>query len=85
MVYIAVYVGEVRRTNIYLSEAEQQALDARAAVEGCSRSDLVRAVIDREMNLEEDDEIDAVLGDLAAELAAAARRDSAKDRDLRIE
>ena len=73
----------VRRTNIYLSEAEQQALDARAAAEGRSRSDIIRAVIDREMNLDEDAEIDAILGDLAAELAESARTSSADDPDLR--
>ena len=73
----------MRRTNIYLSEAEQQALDARAAAEGRSRSDIIRAVIDREMNLDEDAEIDAILGDLAAELAESARTSSADDPDLR--
>jgi hypothetical protein len=85
MVYVVVYAGSVRRTNIYLSQAEQEALDARAAVEGCSRSDLVRNVIDRELNLEEDSDIDAVIGDLAAELAEVARRSSAEDPDLRSE
>jgi hypothetical protein len=85
VVYVAVYTGGVRRTNIYLSGAEQQALDARAAVEGCSRSDIVRSVIDREMNLDDDAEIDAVIGDLAGELAEVARKWSAEDSDLRIE
>jgi hypothetical protein len=75
----------MRRTNIYLSEAEQQALDARASVEGVSRSDIVRAVIDRELNLDEDEEIDAALGDVPDELAARARSLVAKDRDLRAE
>jgi hypothetical protein len=58
-------------------------LDARAAVEGCSRSDIVRGVIDRELNLDDDNEVDALIGDLAAELAEAARRSSAADPDLR--
>lgn len=75
----------VRRTNIYLSEVEQQALDARAAAEGVSRSDVVRSVIDRALNLDDDAEIDAVLADLAGELAAVARRFAATDPDLRAE
>jgi hypothetical protein len=81
-------LGGVRRTNIYLTEAEQRALDARAAVEGCSRSDLVRALIDREMHLgsgEETDEVDAHLAAVAGELADIARRTSSTDPDLRIE
>jgi hypothetical protein len=81
--YVAVYAGWVHRTNIYLSEAQQSALDARAAVEGCSRSDIVRSAIDREMNLGEDSDVDALLGDLAAELAGQARSSSAGDPDLR--
>ena len=85
VVYAAVYVSGVRRTNIYLSDAEQEALDARAAVEGVSRSDIVRAVIDRELNLDEDEEIDAALADLAGQLAKAARRSAKGDPDLRTE
>jgi len=83
--YVVVYAQSVRRTNIYLSEAEQAALDARATVEGCSRSDIVRSVIDREMNLDEDTEIDTVIGDLAAELAELARRLSSADPALSTE
>jgi hypothetical protein len=30
-VYVAMYIQSVRRTNMYLSEAEQQAVDAQAA------------------------------------------------------
>jgi hypothetical protein len=85
VVYTVVYVVVVRRTNIYLSEVEQQALDARAAADGVSRSDIVRSVIDRELNLDKDDQIDAALGDLAAELADAARGLAAHDPDLRAE
>jgi hypothetical protein len=49
-------------------------LDARASVEGVSRSDIVRSVIDRELNLDEDDTLDAQIGDLAGEFAEAACR-----------
>lgn len=85
MVYVMVYADPVRRTNIYLSAAEQEALDARAAVEGCSRSDVVRAVIDRELNLEDEGDVDVLIGDLAAEFAESARRSSSQDPDLRSE
>jgi hypothetical protein len=84
-VYVVVYARGVRRTNIYLSEAEQRALDAQAAVEGCSRSEVVRGLIDREMHLGRDDEVDACLAGVAAELADRARRSSSSDPDLRIE
>lgn len=57
----------MHRKNIYLSETEQVALDARAAAEGRSRSDLVCALIDRELNLEEDGCQDVLLYELAEE------------------
>jgi hypothetical protein len=50
-VYVAMYTQSVRQTNIYLSEAQQQAVDARATVEACTRSDIVRSVLDRDLNL----------------------------------
>jgi hypothetical protein len=74
----------VRRTNIYLSEVEQEALDARAAAEGSTRSDVVRAIVDRELNLDEDPELDAALADAAAEIAHRARTLSRRDPDLGI-
>lgn len=85
MVYAAVYAGYMRRTNIYLSEVEQAALDALAAAEGRTRSDVLRAALDRQLNLDEDAGLDAALGDLAAELAEEARRLAAADPDLRID
>jgi hypothetical protein len=36
----------MRRTNVYLSEREQAALDARARIEGSTRSDVLRAILD---------------------------------------
>ncbi len=76
----------MRRTNIYLSEVEQAALDARAAAEGSTRSEIVRAIVDRELNLApgEATAVDAALADTAAELAARARVLSADDPDLSI-
>lgn len=77
-------MGSVRRTNIYLSEAEQAALDARAVAEGSTRSDVVRALVDSGLNVREDPEVDAALAEAAAELAERARRLSRHDPDLRI-
>lgn len=85
MVYGAVYVGGMRRTNIYLSEVEQAALDALAAAEGRTRSDVLRAALDRELNLHEDVSLDEALADIAVELAEEARRLTASDPDLRID
>jgi hypothetical protein len=74
----------MRRTNIYLSETEQAALDARAVAEGSTRSDVVRAIVDRELNLTgEDADLDAALADCAAEIAERARRIARADPDLR--
>jgi regulator of protease activity HflC (stomatin/prohibitin superfamily) len=73
----------VRRTNIYLSEDEQAALDARATAEGSTRSDVLRAIVDRELNLDEEPEVDAALADLASDIARQARSLSARDPDLR--
>lgn len=76
----------MRRTNIYLTDVEQAALDARAAVEGSTRSEVVRAIVDRELNLspEEQTEIDTVLGQEAAALAGRSRALSQDDGDLHI-
>jgi hypothetical protein len=74
----------MRRTNIYLSEAEQAALDARAAAEGSSRSDVVRAIVDRELNLTTDHALDEALADAAPELAQRARKLGRDDPDLRL-
>ena len=81
--YVAVYDPVVRRTNVYLSETEQAALDARAAVEGSNRSDVLRAIVDRELNLSEDAELDAALLLAAGDIAARARRLSRADPDLK--
>jgi succinyl-CoA synthetase beta subunit len=74
-VYVAVYVDRVRRTNIYLTDTEQAALDARAAAEGSTRSEIVRTIVDRELNLSPDEQtdIDTALGAAAAELAERSR------------
>ncbi len=82
--YVAVYARVVRRTNIYLTEVEQVALDARAAAEGSTRSEVLRALVDRELNLdtEASGDADAALAELAGELAERSRQLSADDPDL---
>ncbi len=72
--YVAVYAVVVRRTNIYLSDVERVGLDARAAAEGSTRSDVVRSLVDRELNLADEADLDTLLGQLAGE-----------DPDLRID
>ena len=83
--YVPVYPDGMRRANVYLSDEEQTALDAKAAAEGSTRSDGVRSIVDRERNL--DGRADADLGDLLAELAPEiakrARSLSRRDPDLR--
>lgn len=83
---MAVYARRVRRTNIYLTDIEQAALDARAAADGSTRSEAIRAIVDRELNLspEEQTEVDTALGEEAAALAAHARALSQNDVDLHI-
>lgn len=78
------YTPVMRRTNIYLTLAEQVALDARAAAEGSTRSEVLRALVDRELNLgtESSEEVDSALAELAGELAERSRQLSADDPDL---
>ena len=81
--YVAVYALIVRRTNIYLSGVEQAALDAKAAAERSTRSEVLRALVDRELNLDGgSQEVDSALVELASELAERSRQLSADDADL---
>ena len=76
----------MRRTSVYLSEDELMALDALAVTEGSTRSDVVRSIIDRELNLNGDPDptFDAALADAAGEVAALVRDLSEADPDLSI-
>ncbi len=82
--YVMVYAVYVRRTNIYLSAVEQAALDAKAAAEGSTRSEVLRTLVDRELNLDDagSEEVDVALVELASELAEQSRELSADDADL---
>lgn len=83
-VYVVVHTASVRRTNIYLSAVEQAALDAKAAAEGSTRSEVLRTLVDRELNLDDagSEEVDVALVELASELAERSRELSADDADL---
>jgi hypothetical protein len=74
----------MHRTNIYLSDAQQCALDARAAALGTSRSEILRQILDRELNLRASTELDALFLESAAGVAARARQLSSGDPDLDI-
>ncbi len=75
----------MRRTNIYLSERQQASLDARAAAEGSTRSEVIRAILDAELGLSESEPaVDEALVNSASEIAELARRLSAVDPDLSI-
>ena len=52
----------MQRTNIYLEERQTRALDRRAADEGISRAELIRRLLDRAIEGQDED--------LAADLAA---------------
>lgn len=52
----------MHRTNIYLTDEQRDALDARARAEGTSRAELVRQVLDRALH----GESDRLSADLAA-------------------
>jgi len=76
----------MHRTNIYLTAEEEAALDARARIEGVSRSKVLRDIIDGELGLHgtnNADAADALLLECAAELAEHARRMARSDPDLR--
>lgn len=50
------------RTNIYLTEAQRELLDARALAAGTSRAELIRRLLDRGL----DNDVDDLRADLAA-------------------
>ena len=77
----------MHRTNLYLTNEQEEALDARARAAGVSRSSLVRSIIDRELArppaLGEDAE--RALGLLAEHYVQASERLFDDDPDLRID
>lgn len=77
----------MRRTNIYLTEAEHTALGVRARMARTSRSQVLREILDVSLGLaapEGDDlgAVDAALAQCADHLGRRARELTADDPDL---
>lgn len=69
----------MNRTNIYLSDEQRDELDARARVEGMSRAELVRRVLDRALH-GESDRLSADLAAISGSFGALRDHDLAPDR-----
>ncbi len=80
-------VGCVHRTNIYLTDEQERALDQRARQAGVTRSAVVRDIIDRDLDgapaIEPD--VAAVFGELAELYDEITEGMFDDDPDLRIE
>lgn len=73
----------MHRTNVYLTREQEAALAARARAEGVSRSDVLRAILDRALGLDGDDPVlDAAMLDAADLIAGRAHALFADDPDL---
>ncbi|HZT67179.1 MAG TPA: CopG family transcriptional regulator [Acidimicrobiales bacterium] len=77
----------MHRTNLYLTEEQEEKLDARARAAGVSRSALVRSIIDRELDrpLPVDESVAETLGHLADRYHAAVQGLFGDDPDLRVD
>ena len=75
----------MHRTNVYLTPRQEAALDARAKAEGVSRSDVLRSILDRELGLDHDESLDAVLLAAAPHVARRSKDLFAGDPDLRVD
>lgn len=79
----------MRRTNIYLAEAQCSALDEMARTEGVSRAELIRRLIDHAVESERDDfaadtaAIEESFGTLAAEDLVLPRGPDGRSEHLR--
>jgi hypothetical protein len=77
----------IRRTNIYLDDAQVEALDRLASARGISRAELVRNLIDRALHGDERDAasdlaaIDAAFGAMTDEILLE-RGEDARSRHL---
>lgn len=76
----------MHRTNLYLTEDQERALDARARSAGMSRSAIVREILDRELSLPSslDETTQAALTSLAAVYLDEVEGTFDSDPDLRI-
>ncbi|MGH9156821.1 MAG: CopG family transcriptional regulator [Acidimicrobiales bacterium] len=79
----------MRRTNIYLTDAEHAALGGRARASGSTRSQVLREILDHALGLagpspDDLDEIDAALAHCSDHLSQRARELVGDDPDLAI-
>lgn len=74
----------MHRTNIYLTEEQERALDAVAQAEGTTRSDAIRTILDRHLGLDVGDDVYAALADVVDEVDRALDELFADDDDLAI-
>jgi len=76
----------MHRTNIYLTDAQEQALDARARRSGSTRSAVIRGLIDEGMAREPlEDPLGAAFGALSDQYDELVGSLFDDDPDLRIE
>lgn len=76
----------MHRTNVYLTEEQERALDARARVAGTSRSAVLREILDDELCLAAPStEVEAGLADLALGYDQLVAGLFDEDPDLRID
>lgn len=76
----------MHRTNIYLTEEQERALDARARAEGKSRSAVLRAILDQELaSAPLDDDVEEAFAALADGYEQLVGDLFDEDPDLRID
>ena len=77
----------MHRTNVYLTEEQERALDARARSSGTTRSGVLRSILDEALATERsaaDDDVDAAFAELALTYGEATKHMFDADDDLRI-
>jgi plasmid stability protein len=76
----------MRRTNIYLTEAQEAALRVRADARGTTKSAVLREILDRDLAIDVDDEgVDQELAELAEGYHDHVGEFFDDDPDLRID
>ena len=78
----------MNRTNIYLTDEQRQRLDARARAEGVSRAELIRAMLDRALDIGGSELLDSDLAAIEGSFGAVTdefsvdRQDGAREAHL---
>ena len=74
----------MHRTNIYLTEQQEKALDAIAAADGLSRSEVIRRILDNRLRMGSAEGVERALRAAGSLLAETGERIFAEDADLAI-